>query len=97
MVFAHGDASRGGDGDAFYLLGSADLMPRNLDRRVEAMVPIDDPRLRARVDDILGVELNDAHLAWSLDADGKWRRVGNKPETNSQQLLVDMAKAGALR
>jgi polyphosphate kinase len=97
MVFAHGDASRGGDGDAFYLLGSADLMPRNLDRRVEAMVPIDDPRLRARVDDILGVELNDAHLAWSLDADGKWRRVGNKPETNSQQLLVDMAKAGAPR
>ena len=95
MVFAHGDADAGGE--AFYLLGSADLMPRNLDRRVEAMVPIEDPRLRARIDDILGVELNDSHLAWSLDADAKWRRIDTDPSTNSQQLLLEMANKGALR
>ena len=40
-------------GTAEFLIGSADLMPRNLDRRVEALVPVDDPRLRARLDEIL--------------------------------------------
>ena len=60
---------------AEYLIGSADLMPRNLDRRVEALVPVEDPRLRARLDEILTVDLADDLLAWELDSEGGWRRV----------------------
>ncbi len=55
-------------------VGSADLMPRNLDRRVEAMVPIDSPELRARVDEMLAVDLADDTLAWRLE-DDVWRKV----------------------
>ena len=60
---------------AEYLIGSADMMPRNLDRRVEAITPITDPRLCARLEEILTVELDDDVLAWSLGADGEWSKV----------------------
>jgi polyphosphate kinase len=63
-----------GPGDPVHFMGSADLMPRNLDRRVEAMVPIEDPALRHRVDEILAVSLADDSLAWRLD-DDRWSRV----------------------
>lgn len=69
--FAHGSA----DGGPVYFIGSADLMPRNLDRRVEALVPIDDPDLRSRLQEILDVNLADDRLAWSLGADSRWSRV----------------------
>ena len=49
------------------LIGSADLMPRNLDRRVEALVPVDEPELQARLEEILEVNLADDTLAWALD------------------------------
>ena len=57
------------------LIGSGDLMPRNLDRRVEALAPVDDPRLAARLDEILDVARTDDLLAWELGADSVWRRV----------------------
>ena len=60
--------------EAEYLIGSADLMPRNLDRRVEAVVPVDDLRLRARLAEVLDVALADDVLAWELVADGTWSR-----------------------
>ena len=63
-----------GPGRPVHFIGSADLMPRNLDRRVEAMVPIDAPDLRARVDEMLAVDLADDTLAWRLD-DDVWRKV----------------------
>ncbi len=68
--FANGN----GVGEPVHFMGSADLMPRNLDRRVEAMVPIEDPDLRHRIDEILAVSLADDTLAWRLDDDA-WRRV----------------------
>ena len=46
-----------GDADTEYVIGSADLMPRNLDRRVEAMLRVTDPRMRARLDEILDDQL----------------------------------------
>jgi polyphosphate kinase len=49
-------------------------MPRNLDRRVEAVVPIDDPDLRARLDEVIAVELADDTLAWEL-VDDRWAPV----------------------
>ena len=68
--FANGD---GAGPAARYLIGSADLMPRNLDRRVEALVPVDDPALQDRLDEILEVNLADDTLAWTL---GRRRRAG---------------------
>ncbi len=58
-----------------YFIGSADLMPRNLDRRVEAMTPVDHPDLRARLQEILDVNLADDTLAWELHGDGSWSKV----------------------
>ena len=58
-----------------YLIGSADWMPRNLDRRVEALVPVDDPPLQDRLQEILDVNLADDVLAWELRPDATWHRV----------------------
>lgn len=68
--FAHGD-----EGNPVWLIGSADLMPRNLDRRVEALVPITSPELSARLDDLRSVLLADDSLAWELQPDGMWQHV----------------------
>jgi polyphosphate kinase len=64
-----------GPGRPAVYIGSADLMPRNLDRRVEAMVAIADPALQDRLREVFEVELADDRLAWSLGPDGTWRRV----------------------
>ena len=55
------------DGPAEYLIGSADLMPRNLDRRIEALLTVTGPTLQARLDEILEVGLADDVGAWELD------------------------------
>lgn len=64
----------GGPDTPLHFIGSADLMPRNLDRRVEALVPIEDPVLAKRIDDVLQVSLMDDTLAWEL-ADSDWTPV----------------------
>jgi polyphosphate kinase len=56
-------------------IGSADLMPRNLDRRVEVLVPIEDARLRAEVSTVLDTLLADTRSSWELGADGRWTRT----------------------
>lgn len=58
-----------------YYIGSADLMPRNLNRRIEALVAVVDPNLRNRLDQVLEFNLEDDALAWDLNADGSWQRV----------------------
>ena len=70
-IFRFGSQARGVD----YLIGSGDLMPRNLDRRVEAIAPVHGPELQARLDEILDTLLDDDVLAWELQPDGAWRRV----------------------
>jgi polyphosphate kinase len=50
-------------------------MPRNLDRRIEALVPVIDPLLQRRVMEILQVCMADDTLAWSLGPGGDWKRV----------------------
>ncbi len=64
-------ANGGGPGTPITLMGSADLMPRNLDRRVEALVPVRDPELDARVVSTLDVNLADDTSAWEL-VDDVW-------------------------
>jgi polyphosphate kinase len=74
-----------------YYLGSADLMPRNLDRRVEALAPILDPDLQFRIDAILDVLLADDVLAWELDAEGNWQRLAPIAGIDSHVTLQDLA------
>jgi polyphosphate kinase len=84
-----------GAADTEYLIGSADLMPRNLDRRVEVMLRIADPRSRARLDEIIDVNLADDVLAWDLDADGTWRKVPTVHGVSCHLRFQDLAIARA--
>ena len=68
LRFGNGEAERR------YYIGSADLMPRNLDRRVEALTPVEDPALRRRLDHILDLNLATDTVAWELRPDGGWVR-----------------------
>jgi polyphosphate kinase len=86
---------------AEYIIGSADLMPRNLDRRVEALVPVDSGPLRDRLDEMLSIDLADDALAWELEGTGRWRRVpvtrGLNAQRELQDLAVQRARAGEPR
>jgi polyphosphate kinase len=67
------------DGRYKVYIGSADLMPRNLDARVELLAPVDDPALRDDVLDTLDRCLADETNSWELDGDGTWtRRTGTR-------------------
>jgi polyphosphate kinase len=57
-----------------YYIGSADWMPRNFDRRVEAVAPVHDPALHPRLQALLTTCLTDNRQAWDLEADGTWRQ-----------------------
>ena len=91
--FANGE----GPGRPATYIGSADMLTRNLDRRVEALVRVDDPRLAARVVEVVEVSLSDEHLAWTLDADGVWTRCGHgaddDPHVRLQQLALNRAQS----
>ncbi|MEC4985623.1 MAG: polyphosphate kinase 1 [Oscillatoria sp. PMC 1068.18] len=79
-------------------IGSADWMPRNLDRRVEAVTPIEDSENIQDLQEILGVMLADNRQAWELQADGSY--LQRKPPANdkadsSQENLLEMALQSA--
>jgi polyphosphate kinase len=79
-------------------IGSADWMPRNLDRRVEAVTPIEDPALGKDLQEILGVMLSDNRQAWELQADGEYvqRRPDPRREAHgSQSVLMNLALKSA--
>jgi polyphosphate kinase len=82
-----------------HYIGSADLMQRNLDRRVEALVPVSDPALAARLDQILEVLMQDDMLAWTLGPDGAWTKIRGEREIDAQQRLQELAveRAGSPR
>ena len=83
--------------DATYLFGSADLMQRNLDRRVEVLAPVRDSALRGRLDEILSaLELDDT-LAWELSGDGTWLAPSETGTVNAQTLMEEAALARARR
>jgi polyphosphate kinase len=77
--------------EATHYIGSADLMQRNLDRRVEALVPVVDPTLAARLDDVLDVLMQDDMLSWTLGADGTWTKVRGERGIDAQQRLQVLA------
>ena len=82
------------------LTGSADLMPRNLDSRVELVVPVEDPALRAELLDVLERSLADNLSAWELDAGGTWRRLqpndGERRSVQEELRARHAARAGEL-
>ncbi len=81
--------------DRSYYLGSADLMPRNLDRRVEVLVPVDDPDLQFRIDEMIDVLLADDTLAWELGPDGRWAKVPTERGIDTHLTLRGLAEARA--
>ena len=80
---------------AEYLIGSADWMPRNLDRRVEATCSVTDPALKERLAEILEVNLADDVLAWELRADGSWRAPEAIVGINTHERLREIADASS--
>jgi polyphosphate kinase len=62
-------------------------MPRNLDRRVEAVVPVTDGRLEKEIEQFLDLELSDDTLAWELAGDGAWSKVPGGDGINTQELM----------
>jgi polyphosphate kinase len=81
----------GNGGRPEYYLGSSDLMPRNLDRRVEAVVPVVDAKLCRRLQQILDISLADDVLAWELGPDGGWRKVTTVQGLNSHNRFKELA------
>ena len=78
------------DGAEEFYLGSADWMPRNFDRRVEAVVPVEDPALHPRLRALLATCLEDNRQAWELHADGSWiqRSPDGEPERATHRRLL---------
>jgi polyphosphate kinase len=86
--------------ESTYLMGSADLMPRNLDNRVEVLVPVQDARARRKMSGIFDALLEDNEQAWSLRADGGWKRLRAKKgerARSSQAILMRSATARGRR
>jgi polyphosphate kinase len=92
FYFRHGGEER-------VLISSADWMPRNLDRRVELLVPVDDPACRKRLIDSLNLYFTDNTDAWRLLPDGTYERVraGSRKSMRSQEWLYDQARERARR
>ncbi|MBV9950780.1 MAG: RNA degradosome polyphosphate kinase [Acidimicrobiia bacterium] len=80
-----------GEGATAMYIGSADLMPRNLDRRVEALVPIADTGLQRRLREVLDVNLDDDTLAWVLEPDGSWHHVDPGGTVDTHRRLQQLA------
>jgi polyphosphate kinase len=78
-----------------YLIGSADAMQRNLEHRVEVVVPVEDPVLRQDLRAFLDVQWNDRRSAWEMQTDGSYlqRRPAPGEEARTcHQLLVELAE-----
>ncbi len=91
-MFRHGST---GD-EPLWLIGSADLMGRNLDRRVEVLVPVTAEAHQRRIAAVLEAGLADDTGSWTLNADGQWRRMCGG-QVNAQQICRDLARAEARR
>ena len=87
-------------GDEEYYVGSADLMTRNLESRVEVLVPIEHEALRRQLHAILEAQLNDQRGAWELQSDGEYiqrQPQNNQSSLSSQEMFVAAAALRAER
>jgi polyphosphate kinase len=85
------------DGDTTVYIGSADLMPRNLDTRVELLAPVEEPDLKADLLDVLERSLADDMFGWELRSDGSWERrePGDEPRAVHRELMIGHAARAA--
>jgi polyphosphate kinase len=85
--------------DVSVFIGSADLMPRNLDRRIEVLVPVDGARPRQELGSILDSVFKDTTSAWALGPDGSWSRVapGKRKQHSHQTAMMRRAQQRARR
>jgi polyphosphate kinase len=70
-------------GEEEYYIGSADCMKRNLEHRVETLVPVDDPDLRQQLREMLEIQLYDHRSAWDMQPDGSY--VQRQPRKEKEQ------------
>ncbi len=85
--------SNGGKEEVY--LSSADWMPRNFHRRVEVMIPIEEPTLRAKLADMLSISSQDTAKSWALQSDGRYQRVQPKagaPAFRSQYRFQELTR-----
>lgn len=91
-IFIFGDMNTG---SGMVLVGSADLMQRNLDRRIEALFPIENPRLRQRVIEIVNLDLEDDCSSWRLLENGDWIKSNGSALVRAQERFQELALEGA--
>ncbi|MFO7927892.1 MAG: polyphosphate kinase 1 [Halobacteriota archaeon] len=94
----HSRIFRFGGDDPAYFIGSADWMTRNLDRRVEAVAPVEDPTLRSELDAVLSVMLADNRTRWTMRRDGSYvqrRPEPGEPSRGTHGVLMDRARRTA--
>jgi polyphosphate kinase len=80
-----------------YLLGSADLMPRNLDHRIEVVAPVEDGRAREELSAAFDALLSDNSQSWELAADGSWRRLAPAPGQRERGAHATLMRRARLR
>ena len=79
------------NGDEEYFIGSADIMNRNLESRVEAVVPVERPALRETLRTIIQAQLEDDRLAWDMQPDGSYRQRRGRG-TGSHETMIRWAE-----
>ena len=84
-------------GEHTIYIASADLMPRNLDHRVELAVPVETPELRAELLDVLERAFADNQSSWDLGSDGVWRRRAAGPDKPARNLQLELIELHARR
>ena len=84
------------DGFEDIYMGSADWMPRNLDKRVEITFPVEDPKLKSQIKDILKIQLADTLKAHIMQPDGSYAKqdLRGKEKLDSQMYFVKKASEG---
>ena len=96
-IFVFGNGARLPSRDALVYISSADWMARNMDWRVESMVPVRNPTVHAQVlDQIMVMGLKDNLQSWTLDAHGAWRRLdpGPKPFSAHEYFMTNPSLSG---
>ena len=85
----------GNQGDDEYFIGSTDAMKRNLESRVETLVPVEKPGLKNLLQELIDLQLTDRRGAWQMQSDGSYIReviAGADKSRSSQRLLAKLAK-----